>query len=98
MLDGHTRKATIKDIKPGVILRDVQSDGSVAPFSDMLITAVETNKAGEVSYAVTRPYVFARAGGYASKFDAERFYIADARIERFHIVLNSKGEPYMMVY
>jgi hypothetical protein len=93
MLDGHTRKATIEDIKPGVILRHVQSDGSVPPFSDSVVIAKGHD---DTHWSVVRPYAYATTSSY--KQECERHWLMAEHVGQYHIVLNSKGEPYMMDY
>ncbi len=38
--DGHTRLVTEADLVVGAVLRMVNSDGSIAPFSDCVLTSV----------------------------------------------------------
>lgn len=39
-LDGHTRKFSIDELTPGMVLRYIQSDGSTPPFMDAVVTNI----------------------------------------------------------
>jgi hypothetical protein len=93
--DGNTRRATsITEIVPGMILRPIQSDGSVSPFSDVVVTKTYIDH-GETRFDVARPYAFSHFGGELHGVEKVA-YLSISSLIRYHIVLKASGKPYMM--
>lgn len=87
MSDGHV--ASFKDsflpVKPGMVLRTLTKDGTVEPFSDVLVW--DQRAPGE--FTLKRPH----ATGF------ELIDVNESRIQlHYVVVLTSKGEPYDMSY
>jgi len=96
-VDGATRLPHHSDILPGVVLRMVNSDGSVPPFSDCLVTRLFPS---DQKVALMRPHVRIENGLsnlHAEEFTVDLFKIISVT-SPFRIVLNSKGEPMMFCY
>lgn len=90
-LDGHTRLASIREIEPGMVLRDVQSDGSIPPFSDMVVTKVYTTL-GTPMFDASRPYAVGAANG--ELMSVERLTgLTDHQLGHFQLVLTASGKP-----
>ena len=89
--DGHTREVRDGDLVAGNIIRFVNEDGSVPPFSDVIILRVEKD-----DVHVARPYAFCSQGSLLQ--GAEHFAIPKSylRSPRYQIVLLASGKPYAM--
>jgi hypothetical protein len=79
--DGWVRPATPEDMRPGVVVRMVNNDGSVAPFSDHVV-----GESGDLySWKLHRPYF----GGTETSVT-----VTASRLFLFVVVLDSLGRPY----
>jgi hypothetical protein len=91
--DGSVRNVQKEDLRPGVVLRMVNRDGTSAPFSDCVIIRVED----DVVVHLMRPMGWANG-----TVDAERFpamvesLLKGSSHNYFKTVLLSTGEPYTM--
>ena len=98
MYDGTMKKIeTIEELVPGCVIRRVNEDGSVAPFSDSIVLG-HANTYGH--FKLARPY------GYATLTETicqshvlgAETYVAEfsALQEYYMIVLYSTGKPVVM--
>lgn len=80
MLDGATREiACLAELKVGMVVRMVQSDGTTPPFCDAVVTGVLANSVG-----LMRPH----------PLGAELYEATEAGLKaQYRLVLNSRGEP-----
>ena len=82
--DGRTRVANETDLRPGVILRLQNPDGSIGPFSDCIVDIVN-----EGIVFLSRPYATGSTKG------VETFQVPIARLTTvesiFRIVLSARG-------
>ncbi len=93
--DGHIRDIEIKDVAVGMVLRGLNQDGSVAPFSDVVVTKVYTSSSGDKVFDMVRPFAFSHLG--SELHSVERLGHCGARtLERYKLVMNSRGNPYLM--
>lgn len=92
--DGNTRVAAITEILPGMILRPIQSDGSVAPFTDVVVTKTYIDH-GETRFDVVRPYAFSHIGGELHSVEKVN-YLSAHSLTRYQLVLEASGKAYMM--
>jgi hypothetical protein len=88
-------------LEPGTIVRMVNADGTMEPFSDCVILKV--TKAGPGTprtYTLARPYAMATSTSTSSPSPltgVETFEVNDVKLARaFVIPLTPRGEPYIM--
>jgi hypothetical protein len=95
--DGNVCKVSIEELKVGMVLRPIQSDGSVAPFTDVVITYVARHEDDPAltSFDVVRPYAFAHLGGELHSVETVRF-LRKSSLDRYRLVTLASGKPYMM--
>lgn len=94
-LDGHTRVTSLSEIAPGMILREIQSDGSSPAFSDVVVTRTYIINETEKVFDLARPYIFAHLGG--ELHGVEKIQRLSARaLQRYHLVTHANGKPYTM--
>lgn len=84
-LDGVTRAVRQPDLVPGAVLRMVQSDGTVAPFSDCVIASVDglqvvivrPHASGSEEVAVSVPRILSPGSLFRTVLDsADNVYVA----------------------
>ncbi len=94
--DGHIRKIKdLSEIKVGMVLRDINPDGSFAPFSDMVVYKITYSRNAWNTWThfhLGRPY--AHSHGEQVMVRMETF--DSHTLEYKRLVLNARGEPYMM--
>jgi hypothetical protein len=91
--DGFTREVTREDLKPGNVIRMLNTAGSQAPFSDCVILHVEGSLVD-----LARPMAWADMTGRFTTH-VETFAVYDSRIvqsAQWALVLLASGEPYTM--
>lgn len=82
--DGHVVKVTEpKALEHGTVLRMVNSDGSVAPFSDYIVINV---KYGQIH--MVRPYAMQKYELFVASFDRV--------MSHFRLVTLASGKPYIV--
>lgn len=94
--DGGLRKITaLNEIRVGMVLRDINPDGTIPPFSDMVVYKITYSRNAWDSWThfhLARPYAHSH-GGQAmvrvEQFDSHT-------LEYKRLVLNAQGEPYLM--
>lgn len=93
--DGNLRVATMEDIKPGVLLRRVNSDGSTPPFSDVVVMKTYIDH-GEPRFDVGRPFAFSHYGGELHGVE-KITYLGEKSLTNYHLILLASGEPYTCI-
>lgn len=100
--DGMTKKIeSFEELIPGSIIRAVNSDGTIAPFSDTLVLGKgRLSEEKNPSFKLARPY------GYATMTEtccptpmvwAETYEAYFSVLKETHmLVLKSTGKPYIM--
>lgn len=87
-------------LESGMVVRMVNADGTMEPFSDCVILKVVHAPGAQTIYTVGRPYAFAtgtRTTSPAPLTGVETFEVNDVKMARsFVLPLNSRGEPYIM--
>ena len=96
MTDGKLRKVeSVSELKPGMVLRPLDTNGYVSPFSDVVVTKVYKH-ADSMWFDVVRPYAFAHYGG--ELHSVEKVGMLSARsLGRYHLVLLASGKPYTCI-
>jgi hypothetical protein len=90
MADGKTRKTIAADLVRGNILRSVNQDGSVPPFSDSVITGINN---GYVF--LSRPMMWESGKHHVEEYSTTAEHAVGSNF--FHTVLTDRGEPYSMI-
>ena len=95
--DGHIRKIkSLNEIQVGMVLRDINPDGSFAPFSDMVVYKITYSRIGawqtNTHFHLARPY--AHSHGEQAMVRVEQF--DSHTLEYKRLVLNAAGKPYLM--
>ena len=90
--DGHVVKVTEpKALEHGTVLRLVNSDGSVAPFSDYIVINVKYGQILNVKYGqihMVRPYAMQKYELFVASFDRV--------MSHFRLVTLASGKPYIV--
>jgi hypothetical protein len=91
--DGSVRSVKREDLRPGVVLRMVHSDGTSAAFSDCVIVRVESDM-----IHLVRPMGWADGTVNAERFPALTSSVLEGggSHDYFKTVLLSTGEPYTL--
>ena len=92
--DGNLRNVSIDEIVPGMLLRSVNSDGSSAPFSDVVVTKVYIEH-GEKRFDADRPYAFNHFGGALHGSENVK-YLGINSLKFYKLIMLASGKPYMM--
>ena len=98
MNDGITKKFESRnDVSIGQVVRMINSDGTVAPFSDALVLSYDEKMD---SYHLARPYGFAsgtETSGPTPLLGCESYEVPWASLKEHAVsVLTSRGLPYKM--
>lgn len=90
--DGHLIPiGAAKDLALGSVVRMLNSDGSVAPFSDAIVTEIEAD-----CIRLYRPY--ARLVKETPQKGAEEYAITHRQLGNYRLVTLASGKPYIMAY
>lgn len=89
------RIKNLSDVKVGMVLRDINPDGTSPPFSDMVVYKITYSRNAWESWThfhLAWPHVLSYKGMPLVSVKTSDTLSLDYK----RIVLNSKGEPYMM--
>ncbi len=96
MADGKTRNASLEDIRPGVVLREVNDDGTTPPFGDSLVVRIDSDFQGNKSIRLSRPFTRINMHGIPTlveeKYEIPLDYLLSQR-SRLKLVIMDRGNP-----
>ena len=101
MHDGTLKRIdSPEELQPGTVIRRVNEDGSIAPFSDTLVLGKgRLSEEKNPSYKLSRPYGYATLteticqGSLVGYEKYEAYY--SVLYEHYMIVLDSTGKPFI---